>query len=209
MYMPRHFECDEIAVAHSLIDQYPFAVLLSHGDELEVSHIPIVRLDDGSEYGKLIGHVAKPNPQGTHFNGAVRATAIFSGPHAYVSPSWYVTPEMVPTWNYAAVHAHGVPAAIPEPAAARTIIDDLVSRFESDATGNWSTARLSEKRMAGQMKGITAFEMRIDRLEIKLKMSQNRSEADAEGVMKALSESTRETDRDTARMMAQIDRSKP
>lgn len=208
MYMPRHFASDDVAIAHEVIDQNAFAVFLTHGNALEISHIPIVRVDDGSDYGKLIGHVAKPNPQGTHFDGMVGATAIFSGPHAYVSPSWYVTPELVPTWNYAAVHAHGTPVAIEEPTEARAIIDDLVSRFESDDTGNWSTARLSEKRMTGQMKGITAFEMPIDRLEIKLKMSQNRSVDDAASVINALSRSDRESDRGTARMMAQIDRSK-
>lgn len=206
MYLPRHFASDDIATAHAVIEQNPFAILLTQGADPEISHIPIIRVDDGSEYGKLIGHVAKPNPQGTHFDGVVSATVIFSGPHAYVSPSWYTTPDMVPTWNYAAVHAHGTPVAIQDAAAARTIIDELVSRFESDATGNWSTARLSEKRMAGQMRGITAFEMPIDRMEIKLKMSQNRSEADAAGVVAALSKSERESDRDTARMMARIDR---
>lgn len=208
MYLPRHFASDDPAVAHAVIDQNAFAILVTHSDDLEISHIPILRIDDGSEFGKLIGHVAKPNPQGNHFDGSLSATAIFSGPHAYVSPSWYVTPELVPTWNYAAVHAHGNPVAVEEQMAARAIIDELVSRFESDETGNWSTARLSEKRMIGQMKGITAFEMPIERFEIKLKMSQNRSESDAAGVMDALSKSDRESDRGTAQVMSQIDRSK-
>ncbi len=208
MYLPRHFASDDAAVAHAVIDQHAFAILLTHGDELEISHIPILRVDDGSEYGKLIGHVAKPNPQGSHFDGSLSATAIFTGPHAYVSPSWYVTPEMVPTWNYAAVHAHGNPVAVEDQTAARAIIDELVSRFESNDTGNWSTARLSEKRMVGQMKGIIAFEMPIERFEIKLKMSQNRSEEDAAGVIGALSKSDRDSDRATAQMMFQIDRSK-
>lgn len=209
MYMPRHFASDDMAIAQSVMDQHAFAILLTHGDDVQISHIPIVRVNDGSEYGKLIGHVAKPNPQGGHFHDVISATAIFSGPHAYVSPSWYTTPELVPTWNYAAVHAHGRPIAVDEPVAARAIIDELVSRFESDATGNWSTAMLSEKRMAGQMKGITAFEMPIEHLEIKVKMSQNRSEADANGVITALSKSDRETDRATADMMSGIVRAKP
>lgn len=208
MYMPRHFASDDPTIAHEVIDHNAFAILLTHGDELEISHIPIVRVDDGSNYGKLIGHVAKPNPQGNHFDGTLSATAIFSGPHAYVSPSWYVTPDLVPTWNYAAVHAHGCPVAVEEQSAARAIIDDLVSRFESDDTDNWSTARLSEKRMTGQMKGIIAFEMPIDRLETKLKMSQNRSADDAAGVINALSKSDRDSDRGIAEMMAQVDRTK-
>lgn len=206
MYMPKHFASEDIAIANDVMDQNAFATFLTHGDDLEISHIPIIRMDDGSKFGKLIGHVAKPNPQGNHFDGNLTATAIFSGPHAYVSPSWYTTPEMVPTWNYAAIHAHGKPTAVEDVTAVRGIMDELVSRFESDDTGNWSTAQLSEKRMIGQMKGIVAFEMPIERLEIKLKMSQNRSHADADGVIAALSESPRETDRDTARMMAAIDR---
>ena len=107
-----------------------------------------------------------------------------------------------------AIHAHGHPVAVEDQTAARAIIDELVSRFESDETGNWSTARLSEKRMVGQMKGIITFEMPIERLEIKQKMSQNRSEQDAAGVIDALSKSGRESDRATADMMSQIDRSK-
>ena len=208
MYLPRHFASEDIAIAHQVMDEYAFAILLTHGEELEISHIPIVRVDDGSEYGKLIGHVAKPNPQGNHFDGSLSATAIFSGPHAYVSPSWYVTPELVPTWNYAVVHAHGHPVAVEDQTGVRDIIDELVSRFESDDTGNWSTVRLSERRMIGQMKGIIAFEMPIERLEIKQKMSQNRSEQDAAGVIDALSKSDRESDRATAQMMSEIDRSK-
>lgn len=208
MYLPRHFASEDIAVAHQVIDQHAFAILLTHGANLEISHIPIVRVDDGSEYGKLIGHVAKPNPQGNHFDGSLSATVIFSGPHAYVSPNWYVTPELVPTWNYAAVHAHGNPVAVVDQISARAIIDELVSRFESDDTGNWSTARLPEKRMVGQMKGIIGFEMPIERLEIKQKMSQNRSEQDAMGVINALSKSDHDSDRATAQMMSQIDRSK-
>lgn len=207
MYMPKHFASEDLAIANDVMDQNAFAIFLTHGNDLEISHIPIIRMDDGSKFGKLIGHVAKPNPQGNHFDGSLTATAIFSGPHAYVSPSWYTTPEMVPTWNYAAIHAHGKPAAIEDVSSVRAIMDELVSRFESDDTGNWSTAQLSEKRMIGQMKGIVAFEMPIERLEIKLKMSQNRSAADADGVITALSASPRETDRATAEMMAEIDRS--
>lgn len=207
MYMPKHFASEDLVIANEVIDQNAFAIFLTHGIDLEISHIPIIRMDDGSKFGKLIGHVAKPNPQGNHFDGAMTATAIFSGPHGYVSPSWYATPEMVPTWNYAAIHAHGKPSAVEDLSAVRAIMDELVSRFESDETGNWSTAQLSEKRMIGQMKGIVAFEMPIERLEIKLKMSQNRSAADADGVITALSASTRETDRATAQMMGRIDRS--
>jgi transcriptional regulator len=206
MYMPKHFASEDIAIANDVMDQNAFAIFLTHGNDLEISHIPIIRIEDGTEYGKLIGHVAKPNPQGNHFNGSLAATAIFSGPHAYVSPTWYTTPEMVPTWNYAAIHAHGKPTVVEDLSSVRAIMDELVSRFESDKTGNWSTAQLSEKRMIGQMKGIVAFEMPIERLEIKLKMSQNRSDADANGVIAALSESSRETDRATAQMMAMIDR---
>jgi transcriptional regulator len=207
MYMPKHFASEDLAIANEVIDQNAFAIFLTRGDDMGISHIPIIRMDDGSQFGKLIGHVAKPNPQGSHFDGNLAATAIFSGPHAYVSPSWYTTPEMVPTWNYAAIHAHGKPSTVEDMSAVRAIMDELVSRFESDETGNWSTAQLSEKRMIGQMKGVVTFEMPIERLEIKLKMSQNRSAADADGVITALSASTRETDRATAQMMGRIDRS--
>lgn len=204
MYVPKHFATSDEQSANNIIAANPFAILISAAAQATISHIPLVRLNDGTQHGALVGHLAKPNPHALALDGKTPAVAVFSGPHAYVSPNWYETPNMVPTWNYAAVHVHGTPHAIEDTARATRIIENLVDAFENEETGNWTTAALTPGRMAGQLKGIVAFEMPIERIETKLKMSQNRSAADVGGVIDALSNSRREPDRETAKMMQAI-----
>ncbi len=204
MYVPRHFEDIDGLVADQVVSAYPFAILISTADRPVITHLPMLRIDDGTEYGLLIGHVAKPNPHVAQLDGTTPATAIFSGPHAYVSPNWYASPNLVPTWNYAAVHLHGVPRAINNDERTVEILDLLVAAFETPATGNWNTAQLSDGRMEGQIKGIVAFEMPITRIEAKVKMSQNRSAADVDGVATRLAASEHDVDRDTATLMREI-----
>ena len=110
----------------------------------------------------------------------------------------------MPTWNYAAVHLHGKPRAVEDEAGAVAILDALVSTFESDRTGNWSTADLPDGMLPKQIKGIVAFEMPVERIELKVKMSQNRQPDDIKGVIQALGDSESEADRATARMMADL-----
>ena len=205
MYLPKHFSTDDENLATRLIGAHPFAVLMSLAVEPQISHLLLLLIDDGSEHGRIIGHVAKANPHGGTFDGQTQAVAVFSGPHAYVSPSWYTTPAMVPTWNYAAVHAHGRPVAADD-ARAEQILRLLVAQFESDTTGNWSLDGLPDGHLARQLKGIVAFDMPIERIETKVKMSQNRSQADIAGAVAALSASTDQDERATASMMVALNR---
>lgn len=200
MYLPKHFSSDDEDLRPKLIGAHPFAMLLSPLAAPQISHLPLLLIDDGSAHGRIIGHVAKANPHCQAFDGATPAVAVFSGPHAYVSPSWYTTPAMVPTWNYAAVHAHGRPVAVDD-ARAEQILRLLVAQFESDATDNWSVDSLPDGHLARQLKGIVAFDMPVERIETKLKMSQNRSPADIAGVITALSASTDQDEQATAAMM--------
>ena len=119
-------------------------------------------------------------------------------------PNWYATPGLVPTLNYAAVHVHGTPTALHDFVGAHAAMNDLVSTFENDETGNWSIDRLSDDRLRGQMKGIVAFEMPIARIECKVKMSQNRKPEDVQGAVAALEKSDNQDDRRTAAMMRAI-----
>tara|TARA_R110001592_G_scaffold230932_1_gene487956 strand:- start:6004 stop:6639 length:636 start_codon:yes stop_codon:yes gene_type:complete len=203
MYIPKHFADPNTAKAAEIIKTYPFAILMtssSSGASPEVTHLPLLIRDTPSG-PCLIGHVARANPHWKMFDGKTSAVAIFSGPDAYVSPTWYDTPEMVPTWNYAAVHVHGCPIAMDDMTAARAALADLVAAFESPETGNWSMDRLTEERIQRQLKAIVAFEMPIENIESKLKLSQNRSAADIKGVTGALMNSAHEGGRETARMM--------
>lgn len=206
MYIPRFFVSDDKALAKQVAGEHAFGMLITPpavpGDgDMDISHLPMLWIEGGGEHGRLIGHVAKANPHGARFEGRSASVAIFSGPHAYISPNWYANEALVPTWNYAAVHLHGAPKAVVDDAGAIGILDTLVETFENDATGNWSTARLPDGVLGRQIKGIVAFEMPVTRIECKLKMSQNRSPDDIAGVVGALDKSENQDDVQTAKMM--------
>lgn len=205
MYIPRHFAGDDEKLAQSIVRDNAFAVLMTMGDAPgampDISHLPMLWLADGDGPGRIIGHVAKANPHSQRFDGTATSMAVFSGPHAYISPNYYTNPALVPTWNYAAVHLHGRIRAITDDAGAIAILDTLVGAFENDTTGNWSTARLPDGHLERQIKGIVAFEMPVDRIETKVKMSQNRSAEDIAGAISALSASAYQDDQKTAQMM--------
>lgn len=203
MYIPSHFADPDTAKAAAIIKANPFAILITssrEGAAPEITHLPLL-VRETPQGPRLIGHVARANAHWKMFDGKSPAVAIFSGPDAYVSPTWYDTPEMVPTWNYAAVHVHGCPMAMDDLTAARAALAELVAAFENEETGNWSMDRLSEERIARQLKAIVAFEMPMDSIESKLKLSQNRSAADIAGVTGALMNSPHEADHLTAQMM--------
>ncbi|MEX0692856.1 MAG: FMN-binding negative transcriptional regulator [Rhodospirillales bacterium] len=211
MYIPRHFASDDIDLARDIVRDHAFALLMTSPqatqDAPDISHLPMLWLADDAGYGRMIGHVARANNHWQRFDGSTTSLAIFSGPHAYISPNYYASQAMVPTWNYAAVHLYGKPVAVADDAGATGILDTLVSAFENDTTGNWSTARLPDGHLERQLKGIVAFEMPVQHIDIKLKMSQNRGAADVAGVISALSESAYHDDRDTAAMMQALNKS--
>lgn len=208
MYTPKFFASDDQALARRIVADYAFGLLMTLpsevGADADISHLPMLWLDDGGPNGRIIAHVARANPHGGRFDGKSASVAVFSGPHAYVSPNYYAHDALVPTWNYAAVHLHGRPRAVEDEAGAAAILDVLVSAFESDKTGNWSKGELPEGMLSRQIKGIVALEMAVERIEIKVKMSQNRQPGDIQGVIKALSDSSFDDDRATARMMAEL-----
>lgn len=204
MYVPPLFTSDDDALTCRLIAENAFAILISHGAEPWISHLPLIMETDGDGARRLVGHVAKPNMHWKLFDGETPATAVFPGPHAYVSPNWYESANMVPTWNYAAVHVHGRPKMLEDFDPAHDAMQALVGTFESDETGNWSMERLTDERLRGQMKGIVAFEMPVERIETKVKMSQNRAPADVAGVIAALDASPRDDDRAVAAMMRDL-----
>lgn len=169
--------------ARRLIDRYPFAVLLTQGkDAPQVSHLPLLfEARDGGDV--LVGHVAKANPQVEHLD-ASDAVAIFQGPHAYVSPRWYPDPAVnVPTWNFVAVHVHGILRRLD---AERT--HALMRRLEQafDPQLEPMALRMPSVRRAALLGGIVGFELAIRQVDVKLKLSQNKSAADREGVIAGL-----------------------
>jgi len=186
IYTPSHFEMRDHAAIARLMHDYPFATLVTPATaEPFVSHLPLLLIAGSEPPGTLIGHMARANP---HWENAanVESIAIFHGPHAYVSPSWYAEPsKAVPTWNYAAIHAHGTLEVIRDAAETRGVLDALVDRFEGRRQAPWQFAMPEPKRDA-LVGAIVAFRLRIRRLTAKFKLSQNRPADDQVRVAAAL-----------------------
>ena len=205
MYRPRHFDIDDVQVLHRFMRDQSFALLVTTEDGAPfASHIPLLLDRDTGDQGRLLGHVAKANPQWRGFDGKTEAMAVFWGPHAYISPNWYETETMVPTWNYVTVHAYGKPTVIDDPETVRRGQAQLVDTYESDATGNWSMDALPDDYLGKMLGAIVAFEMPIERLQGKFKLSQNRQPKDREGAIKGLRQTGNAEAEEVARLMAEF-----
>jgi transcriptional regulator len=187
MYVPRPFAETDVARLHALVRAHPFATLVSEvGGVPFASHLPLLLDASRGALGTLEGHVAGPNPHKDAFDGATPALAIFHGPHSYVSPRWYAGGPNVPTWNYVAVHAVGKPRQVSDAARVRDLLARTATLFEAGAKEPWSLADVPEGWAAGMARAIVAFELPIDELQGKRKLSQNKTAADREGVIAAL-----------------------
>jgi transcriptional regulator len=186
IYIPPSFAGAARAAVARLLHDYPFATLITPGaPEPWLSHVPLLLTADREPYGTLIGHVARANPHWQHMRGP-ESIAIFHGPHAYVSPSWYGEPaQAVPTWNFAAIHAHGTIDLLDDSAATRGVLDVFVKRFEGGRAAPWTFA-MAERPRDALIGAIVAFRLRIARLDVKFKLSQNRSRDDRARVIAAL-----------------------
>lgn len=186
LYTPRAFEAgDGAALAHLLRD-HPFATLLTPGGpEPWVSHVPLEYLPERGPKGILLGHMARANPHWRGF-GAGASIAIFHGPHAYVSPSWYAEPAAaVPTWNYALAHVHGRVEVLADAAETRALLERMIGRYEGGRAQPWRLA-LEGRALTAMLDAIVGFRLVIERVDAKLKLSQNRSLEDRERVIAAL-----------------------
>jgi transcriptional regulator len=187
MYVPNHFAETDVAKLHALMHAHSFATLVSWQDGAPfATHVPLLLDAERGPLGTLVGHVARGNPHATSFDGASQALAIFLGPHAYVSPRWYASAPRVPSWNYLAVHATGTLRCIDDFASVRALLARSAAVYEAGAPNAWSLDSVPEAYANGAMRGIVAFELPIERLAGKSKLSQNLQPADREGVIAAL-----------------------
>ena len=219
MYIPKTFREDDLGQLQALMWRYSFAILVtqnasSHstssgqagaepGGAPFATHLPFVLDAERGPYGTLLAHMARANPQWQSFGEGREALVIFQGPHAYISPSWYDVEPSVPTWNYAAVHAYGVPRIVEDTAALDRMLHDLVDVNEAAFEQPWEL-RLPDDYMRGKLRAIVGFEIEITRLEGKLKMSQNRTGRERERVAAALRQHGDRSGADTAEMMDAI-----
>lgn len=208
VYLPPAFAEDraEILIAH--IERHEFGLLVSSGArradraELIASQIPfLVARREGSV--RLHGHIARANPQAADLDRGAEVLAIFPGPHAYISPSWYAAGPAVPTWNYASVHAYGTARAISDREWLRDLLDRLSTRHEAGETAPWRMRDLPEAYLEAMLGGIVGIEIAVSRLEGKFKLSQNRPAADRPRIVAALERRADEGSRDVAILMRQ------
>ena len=191
MYVPPLFKEDRIEVLHAAIRRTGLATLVSlTADGLIASHVPLLLDPEPAPYGTLVGHLARPNPQASTTDPSVPALAIFTGPDGYISPSLYATKretgKVVPTWNYVAIHAYGTLDFFDDADRLRAVVTRLTEHHETPRAVPWAVADAPEDFVQGMLKGIVGFRLPIDRLEGKVKMSQNRPAEDRASVIAGL-----------------------
>jgi transcriptional regulator len=186
MYIPHANRMDDKGEMVAFMRANSFATLVSLLEDVPVAtHLPLVVRTEGEQI-TLVGHLAKANPQWKAFSAAP-ALAIFTGPHAYVSPSLYEAHESVPTWNYIAVHAYGTPVVLTASetrVALEASMEEMIAAYEPAYQSQWES--LSERFREGMLRGVVGFTMAVTRLEGKAKLSQNRSAMDQHAVAAAL-----------------------
>jgi len=189
-------------VLHEIIRTNGFGTLVT-ADEGEpfATHLPFLLEPDGGEHGTLLGHVARGNPQSRQLaRGGEEVLAVFQGPHAYVTPSWYRDPRNVPTWNYVAVHAYGRPRILPG-AELVSLLRRLAETNEAGFAKPWTLDLLPQATLDQLAGEVVGFAIAVTRLEGKLKLSQNREASDRVRVAAQLAESADPLSQATAAWM--------
>ena len=189
MYVPRHYSQDDTAVAHDLIRSNVFATLLTEvSGRLDATHVPVVLDGDRGELGNLRFHLARANPTSQALTDDREVLMVFVGPQTYISPDWYATENLVPTWNYAVVHGYGVPRTLDD-AELRRLLDDLSATQESRLPKKpWTTDKMPPELVDKMCKAIVGFELPIAELLGKWKFDQKKAADDRAGAVAALEE---------------------
>lgn len=200
MYIPAAFAEGDLARLHDFIETNSFGLVVSEADgEPFASHLPLLLERQSGPHGCLIGHMARANPQWRQAQDQ-RVLAVFSGPHAYISPTWYEAENVVPTWNYVAVHAVGTMQIIEDSAVILRIVREFVAHYERSMPNPWSMERDGDylERLTRQIVG---FRIEIARLEGKWKLNQNQPQERRQRVAMALRKQPDENSQAIAAMM--------
>jgi transcriptional regulator len=200
MYIPAAFQQTDRQALFDFIDQNSFGLLVSQVEgEPFASHLPFLLDRSSGQQGTLIGHLALANPQWRQAEGQ-HVLAVFSGPHAYISPTWYEAENVVPTWNYAAVHVYGTLHVVRDEEALAKILADFVAFYESALPRPWTFDANSD--FAGKMmKAVVGFRIEISRIEGKWKLNQNRPQEQRQRVVRVLDTFTDDNSRGVADLM--------
>ena len=176
----------DIVHKHQFIHEFGFGVVVSSADTLTATHLPFVLHAEEGEQGVLYAHCAKANPHWKSLEGQ-NVLVIFTGPHGYISPSWYTSKPAVPTWNYTAVHAYGIASLLNQQDTLKAV-DQIVEKYEPQllVERDIVTDQIKHKMLAG----IVGFKIELTKLEGQLKLGQNRSQDDQTGIYNALTGSS-------------------
>jgi transcriptional regulator len=184
IYLPTHFNVADRENQIALMRAFPFATLVSVTDGTPYfSHVPLVLLERGESI-VLLGHLAMPNHQGKSWAQEQRVVAIFHGPNAYITPRLYSSKEQVPTWNYIAVHAEGRLSTIEDSVGKERILKALINVHDTRYHQQWD--ELSDEFKEKMKRGILGFEIAVDKVDGKFKLSQNRAPQDRSSVLGAM-----------------------
>jgi transcriptional regulator len=200
VYIPPHFNENRVDVLHQLLRAHGLATLVTYGPSgLIASHVPLVldTSDPTVPYGTLRGHLSRANQQWKDYSPEVSALAIFAGPQHYITPSWYPAKtehgKVVPTWNYIVVHAYGRLETYEDRESLLANVEALTTQHEASRAEPWKVSDAPASYIDAQLKGIIGISLRIDRLEGKWKISQNRSAVDQASVAAALHDAGTDT----------------
>lgn len=199
MYIPELYRNENRAAITDFLQKNSFGILVNQTDgKLWATHIPMLLVVNDSGNEVLQGHISKENPQWKSFKTDNKILAIFSGPHAYISSSWY-DHDNVPTWNYGAVHIYGTVKILEESDALQSL-KTLVDKYEATSENPTRIEELSKKTMR-QVRGIVAFEIAISEIQAVHKMSQNRDEKNYANIINALEKTGKPAETEVAKIM--------
>lgn len=186
LYIPKAHLVEDRKLLHDVMEQFAFVSLVTASPSIHVTHIPTLLDRTSGPYGTIFGHIARHNPQSETFDGKQPAVIVFQGPSSYISPSWYSGDQVVPTWNFAVVHASGTLKPISDKKALHDLLAQLIHKFEGPKNTAYDFAKLPDTYTYPMIENIIGFEMQIGRLEGKFKLGQERSAADRQGVLDGL-----------------------
>lgn len=203
MYTPQAFQETDLCKLHDWMERSSFALLVSgEDDELVASHLPLLLDRSNGELGTVRGHMARANPQWESAQDR-SVMLVYSGPHAYISPTWYQADNVVPTWNYVAVHAYGTLEVVHDADQLLEIVRDTVDVNESGMPSPWSLDSVDFQFSSSLLKAIVGFRVRIERLEGKTKLNQNHDVARRQLVVQALQAESSDNARAVAELIEQ------
>lgn len=191
LYVPNAHRVEDRKLLQDFMEEFAFVDLVT-APPLHITHIPVVFDRDAGPFGTIHGHIARANGQIKAFDGKQEAVIVFRGPHGYISPTCYQTNPAVPTWNFAVVHATGKLTAITDPAALHAFLARLIRKFENYEGTTFDFSKVPDSYLKPMLANIVGFDMRIELLEGKFKLGQERPEADRQGILKYLQTARRE-----------------